>query len=250
MRVASHTPISLLDVFADKTHIRPPLEDRISLASSLVNSISALFNSSWLHKSIRSENILFPQVADLNSDLKPATFNGESLFLTGFEYSRQNTEHSLGKPWNKDINHAMYRHPFYQGQAPGPYRIQYDIYSIGLVLVEIARWMPLSSFLDVKTTSNANSHPPRLSSTMKDFSQADAEELQKRVLYFVDKEMAFRVGTPYCNAVRWCLTHADEKMKIEMQQVLSNTGLVASAEVDWRPALDFYNNIVVPLGRQ
>lgn len=42
----------------------------------------------------------------------------------------------------------MYRHPNYQGEAAQGYKVQYDVYSVGLVLVEIALWMPLGSFLE------------------------------------------------------------------------------------------------------
>ncbi|PMD18488.1 hypothetical protein NA56DRAFT_647924 [Hyaloscypha hepaticicola] len=245
--VSSEAPVSLLDLFAHKTANRPPLESRIFLAGNLASSVSSLFNSGWLHKSIRSENILFPQLAPLNSDASLGVL--ASPFLTGFEYSRQHMERSLGKPWHKDINRAIYRHPFYQGQSPGPYRIQYDMYSFGLILVEIARWMPLSSFLDNRAASNPNPNTPQLSTNMQSFTESDARELQKRILYFVDREMAFRVGTRYRDAVRWCLTHADEKMESGLQEGLDN-GVLATAEVDWRSALEFYNNVVVPLERQ
>ncbi|KAF2791696.1 hypothetical protein K505DRAFT_409080 [Melanomma pulvis-pyrius CBS 109.77] len=246
--LSSRVPISLLDLFADKTSIRPPLEARITLAGILASSVSGLFNSSWLHKSIRSENILFPQQTVLKLETIPDVFDTTSPFLTGFEYSRQHMERSLGKLCYRDVNRAIYQHPFYQGQAPNPYRIQYDMYSFGLVLVEIARWMPLASFLDNKKPSTASAKPPQPLTKMNNFTEASAKELQKRVLYFVDREMAFRVGTPYRDAVRWCLTRADEKMKSEVQQVLGN-GVMATAEADWRPALEFYNNVVVPFER-
>jgi hypothetical protein len=246
--VSSEAPVSLLDLFAHKTANKPPLESRIFLAGNLASSISSLFNSSWLHKSIRSENILFPQLALLDADASLGVLDTASPFLTGFEYSRQHMERSLGKPWHKDINRAIYRHPFYQGQTPGPYRIQYDMYSFGLILVEIARWMPLSSFLDNKAARDPNPNTPQLSTTMDSFTETDARELQKRILYFVDREMAFRVGTRYRDAVRWCLTHADEKMESSLQELLDN-GVFATAELDWRSALEFYNNVVVPLER-
>ncbi|KAH7397247.1 prion-inhibition and propagation-domain-containing protein [Pyrenochaeta sp. MPI-SDFR-AT-0127] len=241
-------PVSLLDLFADKTKFKPPLEARIMLARSLASSISGLFNSSWLHKSIRSDNILFPQLTALRPEMDLDMLSISSPFLTGFEYSRQRMELSLGKPQSRNVDRAIYRHPFYQGQNPGSYRIEYDMYSLGLLLVEIARWMPLSSFLDNKKSSNEKPNPLDLSSKMETFTEANAKELQKRVLYIVDKELAFRVGTPYRDAVRWCLTQADEKMNSEAPQALGGR-VVTEAERDWRPALNFFNNVVVPLER-
>lgn len=175
-------PTSLLDLFADKTKIRPSLEARVMLARSLANSISGLFNSSWFHKSIRSENILFPQHTTVHSSTRVGALDSNSPYLTGFGYSRQPMERSLGKPQSRNINRAIYRHPFYQGQNPGTYRIQYDMYSFGLILVEIARWMPLSTFLDNKISSHEKSNPLELSSRMESFTEINARELQKRVI--------------------------------------------------------------------
>jgi hypothetical protein len=41
---------------------------------------------------------------------------------------------------------SLYRHPNYQGEAAQGYKIQYDIYSVGLVLMEICMWEPLTRF--------------------------------------------------------------------------------------------------------
>jgi len=238
-------PVSLLDLMMEKAFSQPPLEARLMLASCLANSLSGLFNSSWLHKSIRSENMLFPQLPNLDSTSRLGTHDLASPFLAGFEYSRQNMERSLGKPQNRDIARAIYRHPFYQGQNPGSYRIQYDIYSFGLVLVEIARWVPLDSFLpkvNSKKTGDKSPEKPR------DFTEENGKELQKRVLHFVNKELAFRVGTSYRDAVLWCLTQVDEKINSELKQMM-NDGAVVAREADWRSPLDFYNNVVVPLER-
>lgn len=243
----SPVPLSLLDLFADKSPLRAPLETRINLAHRLASSISSLFSSSWLHKSIRSENILFPQLG--LSDASKIFSDGDAAppFLAGFEYSRQHKDSSLGKPEHKDVNCAIYRHPFYLGQNPGPYRIHYDVYSFGLVLVEIARWMPLLSLLDNKRDSAATSTAPQLSRTMKTFNQANGMELRKRALYIVEKDLAFRVGTSYRDAVRWCLTCADDNTEGDARE---RTKLVASAEnSEWRPALAFFDNVVVSLER-
>ncbi|KAF2004038.1 hypothetical protein P154DRAFT_519625 [Amniculicola lignicola CBS 123094] len=260
---ATQSPISLMDLFGSKSPNKPPLEDRLNLARKLASSVSSLFNSSWVHKSLRSENIIFVSENAMPKTGSPP--DTSSPLLTGFEYSRQRTEHSLGKPDNKDIPRSIYRHPFYQDQNSGTYLIQYDIYSFGLVLVDIARWMPLASFLDkAESPTNDSKQPqtlsktesqklkkpastrPRLPAEVDNFTEADAKELQKRVLSFVDRELAFRVGTPYRDAVRWCLTHHDEKVESDVRQAVE-TGVVAAPEEDWRSALEFYNNVVVPL---
>lgn len=51
---------------------------------------------------------------------------------------------------------------------------------------------------------------------------------------WVRKELAFRMGSTYCEVVKWCLTFADQPAE-------ENSG------DDWHPALQFYNNVVLPL---
>jgi hypothetical protein len=62
------------------------------------------------------------------------------------------------------------------------------------------------------------------------FHKDEALELQRRVLALLDKEMAFKVGTRYCEVVRWCLAFVQRE-----------------EEEEWHPALGFYNHVVVPL---
>ncbi|MBE7181998.1 MAG: hypothetical protein INR71_12475, partial [Terriglobus roseus] len=122
----------------------------------------------------------------------------------------------------------------------------------GLVLVEIALWMPLLDFLDANAADfdedadeagNGGSgnkparhhHHHRRRADL--FTPDDARELQKRVLRMARKELAFCVGTQYRDAVKWCLQYADQDAQQDPEQQA------------WRPALDFYNRVVVPLSR-
>jgi len=104
--------------------------------------------------------------------------------LIGFNYSRQESEEqTIDK--SKLINDSktfIYRHPAYQGEAAQGYKIHYDIYSFGLVLVEIALWVPLMSFLDgveIKSSMSSKSElSVSLSSKMTQFHRTEALELQ------------------------------------------------------------------------
>lgn len=229
-------PVSLETLFHSK--LKPSLERRLRLAGNLASTLSELYSSGWLHKGINSDNIVFPQLyskEDKNSlsslhDISPP-------FLIGFNYSRQETEaQTIDKSkWVNDIKSSIYRHPAYQGEAAQGYKIHYDIYSFGLVLVEIALWVPLMTFLDAiegKSRKTESSVP--LSSKMTYFHRIEALELQRRVQSRADRELAFRVGSTYYGAVNWCLNFAD----------LSISG---PQEEEWHPALEFYNEVVIPL---
>ncbi|KAM6509156.1 hypothetical protein FSOLCH5_012145 [Fusarium solani] len=130
-------PLSLYNLLQPEYKPRPPLEKRFRLASDISSTFHQLYSSSWMHKSIRSNNILFSY---------SSSGEGSSLdqlaspTICGFEYSRLETEAQTidRSKSNSDPAVAMYRHPDYQGEAAQGYKVQYDIYSLGLVLLEIA----------------------------------------------------------------------------------------------------------------
>lgn len=219
-------PVSLLTRLTVKNPFKPPLESRLLLASKLASTLGSLYGSGWLHKGIRSENILFLSASHVDSK-----YEITEPYLAGFEYSRQDTEaQTIDKAKNvEDLESVIYWHPDYQGLPAQGYRIENDMYSFGLVLVEIAWWVPLSSFLD----SEAKSSSVKLSSKMKRFGREQALELRRRIEYRLERELAFRVGTTICDVVKWCLRFGDTKSEDDLE--------------DWQPALEFYENVVVPL---
>jgi hypothetical protein len=106
-----------------------PLDDRFRLARLLARSVSFLHSSRIVHKNITPETILLLQ--DASSDALDAPF------LIGFEKFRfaEGRTYMTGDPfWEKN----MYRHPRRQGELPEEeYKMQHDIYSLGVCLLEI-----------------------------------------------------------------------------------------------------------------
>ncbi|KAK4235383.1 prion-inhibition and propagation-domain-containing protein [Achaetomium macrosporum] len=269
LRSTKGAPISLLTLLQPANKFRPPLEQRLILASTLCSTLSELYLSGWLHKGVRSENILFP----LAGPSIPAgtTYTPEEMnrilsapLVAGFDYSRHETERAtIDRARNTgDVGVAIYRHPHYQGEAAQGYKVQYDIYSVGLVLVEIALWMPLSSFLEAtaKKRNDRGAAAPRdliaalqlgggkqattgsveLSGDMKIFHEPHAMELKKRLMARVEAELAFRVGSPFYRAVKFCLEFADRNSQ-------ADPAVDGPGEVSVHPAMEFYDKVVVPL---
>lgn len=223
---ADQEPVSLLRLLQPSRDPRPPLEERLALARDICSTFHQLYSSSWMHKSIRSDNILFPPGG-------PGSGALISPLVCGFEYSRLETETQTvdrAKTQN-NASTAMYRHPDYQGEAAQGYKAQYDFYSLGLVLLEIGLWSPLISLFDSRSARPSANHRP-LPKDLRHFHRPEAKELQERVLYTVDKDLPFRMGSVYAEAARWCLTYDN-----------------APADFDSfsSPALDFYNRVVEPL---
>ncbi|KAF2675890.1 hypothetical protein K458DRAFT_196182 [Lentithecium fluviatile CBS 122367] len=193
-------PLSLRDLLPLSS--KPPLEARYGLAKRLVDTFAQLYGADWMHKSINSRNIVFPRVRNLGSN--PAIPPLQQALVQGFNYSRQSTQNATidrGKVLN-DLDAAIYRHPLYQGEAASGYKINYDIYSLGLVLYEIAVWMPLIAYLAMKPEKE---QIVPLSPKMDRFHEAEAFELKRRVMIRVKHELAYRVGTKYKNLLEWCL---------------------------------------------
>jgi len=131
-------PRSLLWLFANMP--RPSLTDRIALASRIAACVLYLHAVNWIHKALRSENIIF--------FLGQNEFELAAPIVSGFEYSRPDNEGtsecSKPKPqWD------LYRWPDIQRAEPQEKnsRKTYDIYSLGLILLEIANWKSLGEIM-------------------------------------------------------------------------------------------------------
>ena len=72
-------PKTLLDLlkFAKQSRTRPPLGEKFEFAYKLASSMSLFHATNWLHKSFRSDNVLF-------SPNGPVT----QPYIAGFHYSR------------------------------------------------------------------------------------------------------------------------------------------------------------------
>ncbi|KAF8535768.1 hypothetical protein BDD12DRAFT_936873 [Trichophaea hybrida] len=112
--------------------------------------------SSEFHKNLNSRNILFFARSGVASQSPIWDFS--SPWVTGFDFARPNQkdEHSFEVDSGEN---DIYRHPDLRqniedieeyGRAP--YRRQFDVYSLGLVLLEIGLWTPLSDLCNQKAT--------------------------------------------------------------------------------------------------
>ncbi|KAH7087142.1 prion-inhibition and propagation-domain-containing protein [Paraphoma chrysanthemicola] len=128
-------PKSLHDLLSSS--YKPSLTVRVRLARQLVHALFYLHLSNWMHKSFSSHNVLFfPPSAKA-----PRTL--EDPYIVGFTYSRQDAAGEPSEALDRDPDSDIYRHPDCLAENYGGFRKSYDVYSLGLVLVEIAKWRPL-----------------------------------------------------------------------------------------------------------
>ncbi len=91
------------------------------------------------------------------------------------------------------------------------------------------------TFLDaIETKSRKSESSVSLSSKMTYFHRTEALELQRRVQSRADRELAFRASSTYYEAVKWCLNFSDQSISGPHKE-------------EWHPALEFYNEVVIPL---
>ncbi|KAF8459298.1 hypothetical protein BDZ91DRAFT_799946 [Kalaharituber pfeilii] len=148
-------PISLNSLIASKasnTRVVPPLGMRFELATALARCLRAVHDLGWLHKNISSYNIIFsPSDRAMTTTATP--------YLIGFHHSRIDDVEAFSEGPNVNKSQAEYQHPEYQASRARAasatetrfHRI-YDYYSLGLVLLELARWQTLKEMLRGKDT--------------------------------------------------------------------------------------------------
>ncbi|PFH60074.1 hypothetical protein XA68_11492 [Ophiocordyceps unilateralis] len=110
----------------------PSLEDRFRVAYQVGLSLAILHTAGWLHKSIRSQNILFSVRGGRPVWSRP--------YLTGFDFSRPDAVDESSEKPDQSARFNLYRHPSAQGGPGENYRKAFDVYSFGVLLVEIGLW--------------------------------------------------------------------------------------------------------------
>ncbi|CRG92692.1 hypothetical protein PISL3812_09757 [Talaromyces islandicus] len=198
------TTLRSLHSILGEAQYKPTLAQRITLAWKLASSLLYLHTADWLHKGVHSDNVIFLFDGDLYDADKP--------ILSGFDYSRpqssKTTTRSLQPKWD------IYRWPSIQNEAPKAKtsRKTYDIYSLGLVLLEIAHWKPLHRIMRLKRWPTPSAQDSRIRAWLleeEDYPPFDGNPLL---------ELRDIAGDRYWKAVTRCIVahgekglHVDEK---------------------------------------
>lgn len=196
-------PISLLDMIKTHREIRPPsLGERFKLVQTLATTLMQLHTSNWPHKAFRSDNILF--FTSFSASAKDIS----TPHLAGFEYARDTKMQSIGYRPTGQGELDYYYHP----DTVNGFSKTLDLYSLGVVLLEIAHWRPLSSKIPAK----------------------DAKSLQSIRQLFIessDERLDAAVGCLYAKVVRLCLNCSFADVSLEAEYACAmNTEVVLQLE--------------------
>ncbi|KAF2190936.1 hypothetical protein K469DRAFT_359701 [Zopfia rhizophila CBS 207.26] len=151
----STRPISLHSLLTEVSET-PSLTERIQLATRLSETIERLHAVNWLHKGLRSANILF--FSDCGID--GIDFN--LPYISGFDYSRPAMNDDMTEKPPENAASDIYRHPRVQGSGNrdsiggvGGFKKSHDLYALGVILLEIAYWKPIDKILGIEDLNNA-----------------------------------------------------------------------------------------------
>ena len=200
-------PNTLFAALSCSSGSRPSLDARMRLARSLCETLLLLHSVNWLHKSIRSETILLLN-ADATLPVREIVPDLENPRLSGFEYSRLDNGFSYGYA---DFKHErnIYRHPDRWDQPSESFSKIHDIYSLGVILLEIGLWQPIIS-LERRER--------------REERYRDGRSTRSRLSMHATKRLGFYTGEKYQNLVLRCLNAdfgdltGDDKIGSELQR--------------------------------
>lgn len=213
-------PVTLLSVLQtgskslhNSNSATPPLEDRFRLAFTLALTFSNIHGDDFVHKDVNSSNILvFRKNKRQSANSRALQFALRSPVICSFDlFSEYDIEPPSTMP---PLN--IYRHPEdpkFTGEKDKEYGPQFDLYSLGLILLEVGLWQPLADLWKAKYT-------------LADFKQ--------RVEDVYIRRLASKCGTAYMQVVRDCFWAADR---------------IASGAESVQNISQLYNRILIRLQR-
>ena len=223
-------PLSLFQILGDDEK-ELDLGDKFRIAQTLVQSLYEIHVANWLHKAIRSDNILFVKRVGAAKVQRQVTAN--SVYLAGYEFSRPGRLRDPTQPAG-DVVKSVYAHPAYRG-GNARYRRSFDIYSLGVILLELGLWQRAADSIQA----------------------GQMEDNVYDVLIESCEELGPAMGKVYRDAVRCCLSGdfpveglTNEGEKVDLLGMSANE-ITALEESDEQMNADltasFYWRVVQPL---
>lgn len=166
---------------------RPTLDERFAMARALAQTLFELHSVDWVHKSIRSENVLLPWRSAPKKDSGAVECDYKGPILVGFEFSREEGDISTNEQ-DTLLHRNVYRHPDRQGPPDVRFAARHDIYALGVVLLEIGLWQPAIK-LDARFIE----------------SDMEAEDIMQTLRDHARIRLPHHMGVGYADAVMACL---------------------------------------------
>lgn len=184
------------------------LGSRFAISHALAVSVLNIHASLWVHKNIRSSVLVMSPAPNTHYPLRAAR---PIPYITGWGIARPEGEVSKYQEDRETVSN-LYRHPKRQGLPTIYFQAEHDIYSAGVVLVEIAIWQTVDQLFKAEVAGGPLS-PSHFVNWWKRTGCAMVEAA---------------MGEGYAEIVQKCLGVGVKKRKMEREQHL----------------LDFRSNVV------
>jgi hypothetical protein len=191
-------PITLLSVLSQSNGRLPDVGTRLRLAIQVCETLLSFHTAGWLHKDVRSENII---LLTQTSDKSP--LNIGRPYLCGFSFARQDSPTEISEQPSEDLSKDIYRHAEALGEPSESFERYMDAYSLGCVLLEIAEWTPLRKIIKKRVNTSAGT-----GTRLTDVA-ALSQWLHSR--YIIEGIAAFRLGIAFENMLALCIPAPGEK---------------------------------------
>ncbi|KAK5629129.1 hypothetical protein RRF57_004844 [Xylaria bambusicola] len=205
-------PRSLLDILLDpetqRTGVKHPLNQRLSLAKRIVRAVFVLHAAGFVHKQIRPDNVLIfdhtvpgpvntTPAEQIHAARRQYPYTLGEPFLIGFDSARKVDAATLllsEKDWQKSIYLSPERHRLQHGDE---FQMHHGIFSLGVLLLEIAFW---ASFQD-RASGQLGRRVWKGDGTLR-----SPAELKSAYLALAKGAVPRLMGQKYADVVTACLT--------------------------------------------
>ncbi|CZR32119.1 uncharacterized protein FPRO_02065 [Fusarium proliferatum ET1] len=191
-------PPSLLSVLSKSSGPLPDVGMRLRLAAQVCQTLLSFHTAGWLHKDMRSENILLVSPTSSSSIDRLGR-----PYLCGFSFARQGSPTEISEQPSEDLSRDIYRHPKALGEPSDSFERYMDAYSLGCVLIEIAEWAPLRKIVKKRVDISDGSG----------VTLADVASLSQWMYdrYITEGFAGFRLGVGFMRMLALCIPTGDKK---------------------------------------
>ena len=188
---------SLRDIIASAApSLKPTLGQRFSMVKDIGEKLLKWHTSAnWVHQGISSQNVYFFKSKD------SVNYDYSRPYLYGFDFSRPSNGISLNT-YVEDFNLNVYRHPARQGAPSEYHNKRHDLYSYGILLLEVGIWDLITNCFNEKMKQTL-----------------EPNKIRKFIRLNASRRLGQSMGLAYERATRKCL---DTEFGIELDDALES----------------------------
>ena len=170
---------------------KPSLRIRFFLSYALALTVLNIHSSGWVHKNLWSHAIIV-----IPSATRTQRSGAQHLipYVAGWGVARPNTAKTTEMKPITEVEQNLYQHPHRQQQPSIKATFIHDLYSLGVLLMEIGLWNPVSNLFQRQIQqANISRKWPSIDLLQKDWTDGLKEEVR------------CEMGDVYAEAVERCL---------------------------------------------